>query len=329
MAAAEQQVASIEYFIGVLQQSVNEGGPEYQDPEWQEHMQGLLQAKHAALTELSRSRAAHAAAEFDARMRGDPFAEMMHPTIKSNPRLAEALGMSSMYPVSGSSSSNPAAGIYGAMKVAVQETLMELFGDGAAAQRLPDMAGRGKVGSAGSADMASAGAGSSNAVAAATAAAAAGGLKAGSRDKAAAAAKGVGVREVPQLKSWSTWGQMWQWFYEEKIQHPNKEGEEATRAELYSQNVRWAPINLKPRASEYNAMYKRINKHALELTQKWGRPVSVAEAAEELAVMEKKVTQLQNGGMTMYAFMVDCRKWLQAQAKKAADAVDDGAVEGE
>ncbi|WIA37675.1 hypothetical protein OEZ86_014570 [Tetradesmus obliquus] len=164
---------------------------------------------------------------------------------------------------------------------------------------------------------------------AATAAAAAGGLKAGSRDKAAAAAKGVGVREVPQLKSWSTWGQMWQWFYEEKIQHPNKEGEEATRAELYSQNVRWAPINLKPRASEYNAMYKRINKHALELTQKWGRPVSVAEAAEELAVMEKKVTQLQNGGMTMYAFMVDCRKWLQAQAKKAADAVDDGAVEGE
>jgi hypothetical protein len=117
---------------------------------------------------------------------------------------------------------------------------------------------------------------------------------------------------------------------QEKIQHPKKEGEEATRAQLYDNDVRWGPKKLKPRASEYNLMYKRINKHALELTKKWERPVSVPEAAEELAVKEKKVTQpLKNGGISMYAFMMECRQWLKAQKENAADAVDGGAMEGE
>jgi hypothetical protein len=112
--------------------------------------------------------------------------------------------------------------------------------------------------------------------------------------------------------------------------HPQKPEAEATRAELCDAGVCWAPKKLKARVSEYNAMYKRITKHAVELSQSRGRIVSVEQAAEELAVNIKKVTQpKKDGGMTMYAFMEECTSWLRQQAAAAAAAAAVGDDDGD
>jgi hypothetical protein len=225
--AKQQQLATIEWLESLLQQSCGE--PERSDPVYYQHLHSLQQFKHSLLAEQHDSRVQQAAAEFDASMRGDPFAAMMNPTISSNARLAQTLRMGSMQHSSGSSSSssNPAAGLFGAVKVAVQEAFMAVAGGGGT------LAGFGTAGSsrsaAAGAGVSFSGLGSSTAAAAAAAvgaadpgaagAAAAGSNCSSSGAAAAAAAPPLKSREVPFLRSWSAWEPMWEWFTQVRMYH--------------------------------------------------------------------------------------------------------------
>jgi hypothetical protein len=98
---------------------------------------------------------------------------------------------------------------------------------------------------------------------------------------------------------------------------------------MYDANVCWAPKKLKARASEYNVIYNRIKKYAVELTQSRDAPVSVDQAAQEL-VVQHRVMQKGKDGLTLYQFYGLCSTWAKEQkaaAAAAAAAADDDAAD--
>lgn len=108
-----------------------------------------------------------------------------------------------------------------------------------------------------------------------------------------------------------------------------------SRADLFQAEICWC-IEKKQRVSEYDAIYYKLNQHYLDLTATLKRPITMLEAAQDLAAA-KGVCRKGKGGISMYKFMKECEvfrkehKEAQEKARKAAEtaAAQEGEGEGE